>query len=779
MVEMKKKALLMSLILGASLLSGCAGEKGSSSTWSDPNGDLWSESDKSLMKEYCGSLLPYPSFLTGEIKVEEIEDKSDKSKYLAITNLASSFSMKDYYSLLEKDGWITITSYTGEKLQTRSGTTYAELTKNVGDKGYDLTYYYIDGDEDNSGYNCLVCRSSYVTESRSDSDWSEDDKKVISYVLEDISFPYLAMGSDYSLYAASMNTLYVCDYYTKDLSKDYCHLLMDNGYAVDKVKSISSGDYYLYKKFPNGTRVDVKLDYFNGNNVYINFTPKVTFYDEWPSELTEEAIKESGNDIPAFEIKEGGSYTTYSKNGVTYIYSYDYSSTFDYERYFDSIYDPLYCWNEKLSVNASFIGSDDEDPEGFLIYFSLSTPNSTFFSSWDNDDTKAKIKEALGIEDVDILPLDLSSLALSHESKYVLNSEEDHQKVYEYYYSAYKSQYGATMSEEDIASIAEDYADLYCPVGLVYSFYDEKKESQTDYITSYKVYNTYKESLYNAGWYQVPDTGGSRYEDPTGKLAVKVSFENSMSENVCTKISFLEGSGEAHSPVFEFSKDLFEVGEMNNVNLILNKNMVPYDVTFTSSDPNKVNVTPAGKAFAKADAKIGDIVTVTASYVDKDGKKHETSTKVKIVKGENYKTMMALVEESLQKEGYENLATEGIISAADKEYGIRLKVSLGNDISIEEAKTLVNEKLIPEKYTAYAWSKYVKDEDYASSSFLGSSSKKLYAKGNGTPSFDSSDVETLECWCKTDYLNLKMQYYVYISSETNETMLVIESTTFR
>ncbi len=794
MMKMKKRSLLLGVALGATLLSGCASDNGdssnssaasensssSSSAWSDENAALWSESDKKLMEEYCGFILPYPSLLSGEVKVEEVTDKSTKSKYLAITNEASSFSMKDYYSLLEKAGWNVIKSYTGEKVQSKSGTEYVELTMSVGEVGYDLTYYYIDGDESNSGYNCLVCRSSYTTKARSDTDWSEDDKKVLSYVFEDNSLPYIALGSDYSMYAGSLNELYAVDYYTTDLSKEYASILIGSGFALDKVKSIASGNYYLYKTYESGARIDIQIEYFNGNNIYAAFTPKTSTYSEWPTELTKEAIEASGNDIPAFEIAKGGKYITYKKHDVTYIYTFDCSSTFDYESYYYSIIDPLYCWNEKLSVNASYQLDDDYGYSAFLICFSLVEPTSTFFSSWNNEELKKNLKASLGIEGVDTLSLDLSSLSLSHEGKYVANTEEDHQEVYEYYYAYLSSQNDGTYSEDTIASIAKDYADMYCPVGIVFSFYDEKKEVQSDYITSYKVYNTYKDALYNAAWYQMPDTGGKSYEDPTGALSVKVDFSSKVStSNVYTTISFTKGSGEAHSPVFEFSKELFEVGEMNNVNLILNKNMIPYTVTFSSSDPNKVNVTPAGKAIAKAAAQIGDEVTITASYTDSDGLTHSTSTKVKIVKGENYKTMMALVEDGLKEAGYTDYVTEGIISSAEKEYGLRLTVSLGKDVSVEEAQNLVNDKLIPEKYTAYAWGKYSKS-DYASvSSFPTSSATKLYAKGNGTPSFDSSDVETLECWCVTDYLYLKMQYYVYVSSKTNETMLVIESTTFR
>ncbi len=774
---MKKKALLMPLLLGAALLAGCAdnGESGGdSSSYSDPNASLWSESDKALMEEYCGSILPYPSMLTGEVKVEEIDDGGDK--YLAITNIASSFSMENYYTVLEEAGWTAITSYTGEKVQSKSGTSYVELVRSDGGKGYDLTYYYLESEEKGSSYNCLICRNSYTGQARGDKDWSDEDKKVISYVVEDKVVPFIALGEDYGLYAASLNTLYAYDYYAKDVSLPYCRLLMDNGFTVNKTSSISSGDYYLYRKYDDGSRIDIKIDYFNGNNIYFYYTPNVTAYAEWPTDLTKEAIEKSGNDIPSFGIKEGGSYLTYSKNGVTYIYSYDYSSTFDYESYWNSIYDPLYCWNEKLSVDASFIGSDDEDPEGFLIYFSLSEPTSAFFSSWSEAKVEEGIKESLGFEGIEIPSIDLSSL--SSKSKYVINIEEDHQEVYEYYYNAYKSDYGSTMSDEDIASIANDYADLYCPVGMIVSFYDEKKDTQSDFITAYKVFSGYKEALYKAGWYLMDDTGGSTYEDPSGKLSVKVTYSGGSSgNNVCTKISFLKGSGEAHSPVFEFEKEAYEVGEGSNVNLTLNVKMLPYEVTYSSSDPNIINVTPAGKAICKTDAKAGDEVTITASAKDSDGHSYSASCKVKVVKGENYKTMMGKVEDALKKEGYGDYSEEDIISSAGKAYGKRLIVSLGKDISIEEAKTLVNEKLIIDGYTVYSWRKYVKDEDYSSSSSLANKPVTL-RKGNGTPSIDGSDAETLECWLKNDFLYLKMAYYVYTSS-SGETMLIVESTTFR
>ncbi len=763
---MKKRALLLMTILGASLICGCSSNEdansssGSSSSTSDANLDLWKEDDKAKIERYCGSLLPYPSMLQGEVKVEELSD--NEGDYLAITNLASSFSMKDYYLLLEEAGWNTISSYSKEKVQSKSGTDYVELTKIDDGKGYDITYYYIEGEDEESSYNCLVCRNSYVGDRREESAWSIDDLSVISYVIEDNLLPYIALGSDYGLYASSLNSLYAYDYYAYDLSREYCDTLRENGFSLNATRSYSSGDYYLYKKCDSGARIDVVIDYFNGNNVYVYYTPKVTTYSEWPTALTKDAIEKSGNDIPFFEIEEGGSYTTYSKNGTTYIYSYDYSSTFDYESYFDKIYDPLYCWNEKLSVDASFLGESEEDPEGFLIYFSLSEERSTFFSSWEESDIALNLKNSLGIEGVSVPALDLSSLNLPNKSKYIVNTESDHKEAYDYYYEAFKSEYGSTLSEEDIASLASDYADFRCPVGVIFSFYDEKRSEQSDFITSYKVWSGYKEALYEACYFAMDDTGGSVYEDASGKLAVKVSYSGSVSsDNVATSISFLKGSGESHTPVFAFEKELYEVGEGSNVNLALKVKMLPYEVTYSSSDPSKINVTPAGKAICKTGATIGESVTISASCLDKDGVRHVATTEVKVVKGENYKTMMEKVEEALRASSYNDFQTEDIVSVGGKTYGVRLTLSLGGSVSKEEAKEFVNEKLIIDGYTAYSWKNYVKDDDYSSSSIEG------------------KDIETLECWLRNDFLYLKMAYYVYTSSSSGETMLLIESTTYR
>ncbi len=802
---MKKTILFVTLLTLVGALSGCANETSSENVSSEDSSsfdvsseesssssvsslDLWTGKQKVLLKRYCGSILPYPEkYVTGEITLNEQYDSSLGVKYLAILNEASSFTLKEYYNQLEESGWTTISSYNGDKIQTRSNTEYVELTKNStdGKKGYEMMYYF--ASDDTSSYNCILCYNYLSPSSRSDTTWSDDDLTVIDYVTT-TTLPYIALGENYAITSVSENQLYMYDFYTKDLSEEYADILVKDGYKLDDETSKEYNAYYLSKTFDNGIKIEVLMQYFNGNNFYVYFTPNITEYSSWPSELVRPVEERSGITIPEFSVKDGGKYKTYNKHGVYYIYTDDYDSDFDYYGYIDKTRSELFCWEETLSFSAYILRDDDENNVGFVAYFSETTPTRTFSSSWPEDDIKKGIEDSLSVTDVDIPNIDLSSFSLLKKIKYDVKTQKDYDACYAYYLQALTAAYGGTYSDEQIASLAKDYADSQVSIGVNIFVYDSKCETQVDYVTRYKVNEAYKEELYNAGWYKVPDSWGNIFEDPTGQI--KITITNTPSSDIAlTKISISKGSGEAHEPTFKFAKENYEMGPEGKLTLQLETNMVPYDISYSSSDKNgNINVDNNGVVTTTSDAKAGDKATISASYTDKDGIKHSTSCTITIVDKWTYKTSLDKVEALLTNKGYSSFTREDLLSVGKKVIGEKLTVDLGSSITLDEAKTMVKEDLIPEEFISSLWEKVNNDDDEDDEeeddlslsnidNHITKMMKAINLKGSSSvfnASKTASDLEKLYCFYRTDYSYLTLTYYVY-TAENGNIILYVEA----
>ncbi len=90
-----------------SVSSSTPSSSSSSSEVIDGHYDMWTEAQKTLMKKYCGEVLPYPVGLVDEnLTVEEIT--IDDYSYLQISDTSSSFTLRDYYKTVENFGWNTI-----------------------------------------------------------------------------------------------------------------------------------------------------------------------------------------------------------------------------------------------------------------------------------------------------------------------------------------------------------------------------------------------------------------------------------------------------------------------------------------------------------------------------------------------------------------------------------------------------------------------------------------------------------------------------------------------
>ncbi len=799
---MKKTILFVTLLTLVGMLSGCANETSSENVSSEDTSsfdvssedsnssisslDLWTGQQKVLLKRYCGSILPYPEkYVTGEITLKEQYESSTGRKYLLILNEANSFTLKEYYNQLEESGWTTISSYNGDKVQTRSNTEYVELTKNSadGEKGYEMMYYF--ASDATSSYNCILCYNYFSSSSRNDTAWSDDDLTVIDYVTT-TTLPYIALGEDYTITSVTENQLYMYDFYTKDLTKEYVDILVKDGYKLDDETSKEYNAYYLSKTFDNGIKIEILMQYFNGNNFYVYFTPNIVEYSSWPSELVKPIEDRSRISIPEFSVKEGGKYKTYNKHGVYYIYTDDYDTEFDYYAYIDKTRSELFCWEETLSFSAYILRDDDENNTGFVIYFSEATPTRTFVSSWPEDSIAKGIEDSLNVTDVDIPSLDLSSFSLLKDLKYETKTQKDYDACYAYYLQALTAAYGGTYSDEEIASLAKDYADSQVSIGVTLFAYDSKCDTRIDYVTRYKVNEAYKEALYNAGWYKDPESWGNIFEDPTGQI--KVTIVNTPSSNISlTKISITKGSGEVHEPTFKFAKDSYEMGPEGKLTLSLETNMVPYEISYSSSDSEgNINVDSKGVVTTSANVKDGDTATITASYTDKDGVSHSTSCLIKIVGKWTYTKSLDEVQTLLANKGYSDFTREDLINVSKKVIGEKLTVDLGDSITKEEAKSMIKDELIPDEFHSSLWEKVYDDyddeeeEDSLTSNFHNGfvkMAKSSSPKGSANILYSNSttsDLEKLYCYYRTDYAYFTLNYYVY-TAENGHIILYVEA----
>ncbi len=799
---MKKTILFVTLLTLVGMLSGCANETSSENVSSEDSSsfdvssedsnpsisslDLWTGQQKVLLKRYCGSILPYPEkYVTGEITLKEQYESSTGRKYLLILNEANSFTLKEYYNQLEESGWTTISSYNGDKVQTRSNTEYVELTKNSadGEKGYEMMYYF--ASDATSSYNCILCYNYFSSSSRNDTTWSDDDLTVIDYVTT-TTLPYIALGEDYTITSVTENQLYMYDFYTKDLTKEYVDILVKDGYKLDDETSKEYNAYYLSKTFDNGIKIEILMQYFNGNNFYVYFTPNIVEYSSWPSELVKPIEDRSSISIPEFSVKEGGKYKTYNKHGVYYIYTDDYDTEFDYYGYIDKTRSELFCWEETLSFSAYILRDDDENNTGFVIYFSEATPTRTFVSSWPEDSIAKGIEDSLNVTDVDIPSLDLSSFSLLKDLKYETKTQKDYDACYAYYLQALTAAYGGTYSDEEIASLAKDYADSQVSIGVTLFAYDSKCDTQIDYVTRYKVNEAYKEALYNAGWYKDPESWGNIFEDPTGQI--KVTIVNTPSSDISlTKISITKGSGEVHEPTFKFAKDSYEMGPEGKLTLSLETNMVPYEISYSSSDSEgDINVDSKGVVTTSANVKDGDTATITASYTDKDGVSHSTSCLIKIVGKWTYAKSLDEVQTLLANKGYSDFTREDLVNVSKKVIGEKLTVDLGDSITKEEAKSMIKDELVPGEFHSSLWERVYDDyddeeeEDSLTSNFHNGFVKMVKSsspKGSANILYSNSttsDLEKLYCYYRTDYAYFTLNYYVY-TAENGHIILYVEA----
>lgn len=787
----KKKLLLASIASLSILLTGCdvdsdsssipSSDASSSSSGSSDSGSSssssvvpvikqWTDEQKSLLITYCGSILPYPSCLEGDVEFRELNN--DGSKYLVILNKSDSFTLKAYNSSLKENGWTVIKDQKGNEYQSYQGLSYYEFTKKGDENGFELMYYHdeVTLNEETALYNVIICHNDFSVEKRKETGWNASDSEAIEYVTtRDI--PYIALGNDYSLYNTNEDTLVIYDYLAEDLTDEYVSLLEEDGYIYSTVLTYRNNAKSLIKYFSDGSQIEIAIRYYQGNNIYVYYTPKVTAYSSWPSEFLSALETNTGITIPTFPVASGGNYLTYKKHDTYYLYSVDLSSSYNYESYVSNVTSELFSWEEKLSVQAYILTDDEYNNTGFIMYLKESTPTSSFSSSWPKEDILSSLKESISVEGVDIPSLDLSTLGISHDVKYIKVTQKDYDDYYAYYLALFLAQYSDIMSKEDIEELARDYANLKVKKGVKVSVYDEKCDVQVDAVTRYKVNEAYKNALYQAGWYLVPDSSGSKYEDPTGKILIEVR-NTPYGDYGYTSISISKGSGEAHTPQLEFGKKNYELQSGGKLTLTLNKNMLPNDVEYSSSDTSIATVDSSGVVTASSSAEAGKEVTITATSSDINGNTYTATCTVTITKAINYSTVLDDVSSLLVAAGYDSstFTREDIVNVSKKVTGERLTVNMGSEKTKDEIKALVKDSLIPANFVSSKWDSVTNDDAYISN---WKSDNGFNIKAAKT----SSDLECLYCYRQMDSTRLTLRYYVYTASN-GDIILYIESSNY-
>ncbi len=730
---MKKQKLIFVPLALSMLLAGCANqpsssssgskseESSSSSSYIDQYANKWSDADKVLLNKYCGGLLPYPEGkMTGKITVKEIEDNNG-NKYLQITDESTSFeTMENYYELLLLTGWNAITQYRDDVVQEDStGLTYVECTKNSSDGkiGYDIIYYYVPTSTDAEGktvpgYNIIRCYNDASSTSVTDTAWSEEEAATIKNGIT-TTLPFIKLGLQHGVSTSEDgNTLALIDLYTKNLCKEYAEMLVNDGFKKDTINSKIHNSYCLSKTLADGSSVSATLYYLNGNNFYFQYTPNVTSYSSWPTAFVDEIKSKSGVSIPEFSIDEDGEYRTYVKNDLYHIegdttnsmVKYDYDDAISELGLTQSIYSWAYTnWEETVSVTYSDVTDSNHETMGFVVNVVITKPTSSFSSSWPTEAVSSALKDTLKIEGVTLPSLpDEFIVNKDKKIKYEIRGEEYKQARAEYYYSDIKDyppfyDLSDDASDEEIKALALKLAEAEC--GLYISIYD----------TDSAAWEGYTKALEDEGFYLYYDEHSNNvYEDKDGKVGITLTSYSSAETGIgLTTILIHKGTGDKHTPFLSFNEEDVDVAIGNTTQLSITKNMLPYDVTYSSSDTtNKITVDNEGKVTVAEDVEEGTTAVITAKVTASDGQEYTATCKVKAKKIITYTKASAIDAVASFLEAKDIQAN--VTHSTDEEVYIKdyLEVSFDKSLGGDYVQSLVLNDLIPEGFTINGeWSK--------------------------------------------------------------------------
>ncbi len=684
-------------------IASCGGSQPSSSideSSSDDSGLGWEDDQKELLKQYCGEVLPYPSrYFSGKTTFNVVESEDVEGyTYLEIKDESREFSLQPYFQDLEEAGWNVVTTYSGETAQSNGTSKYVEVTKlsSDGKTGYDIFYLYQPSYYDAYGKFCsagnlIRCFNDLSSSKSADVSWNEDAQDVMKEALTS-SLPFIKMGDDYKAVQIAYDACEIYDTYALNLTNDYISILKNDGFALDEELSEKNDKYVLSKILSDGSIIDVALYYIGGNVIDAYYTPSEKAYTSWDNEFVSEINERFGISLPKFDVADGGKYQVYKKNDTYYIYTLALSDTYSYTNYiYGQLKNPSLGWDETYSIASGFI-MDGEDPVGFKIGITASTPTSTFVSAWPSEVVANTVKTTLGIEGITLPALPSSAIPDNGEQiKYAVRGEEYYKEACLSYQeeiaSNWEEYFADKPNENQIKARAEDLAKA--DMGMTISILDSDNMAL----------EAYSDLLYKMGWYDTIDSDYNIvYEDPDGKISVTIAADVFEIGGLgTTSIIVKAGNGYEHQPEFAFWDEEVRIyaGSSKFLNLI--KKMLPYEVTYTCDDSTgKITVDNNGLVEVAEGTAVGTTATITASIEIPGEGKREVTCKVVVKNGTNYTPESAInaVASVLREKGYEiNI---------ESEFGIyRFELNLGTSMSESEVKAMVIADLIPVGFTEF------------------------------------------------------------------------------
>ncbi len=716
---MKKTAIFLLSLLSI-LVVGCSNENGgdsSSSSSSVAETSGWSEEQKTLLEEYCGSLIPFPGKMLGnKISFSVIEEDSG-STYLQITDNATSSRFMEYYKNLAESGWNILKGYDGEYIQKEnSGTEYVIATKKDEEKGkgYELLYFYKEASFTTGGIspscNVIKCFNDLDYEAKSATAWEEDDASAIKNALA-TDIPYVALGESGYVYKGYSNAVILTDQYAEDLSSSYYSALIDDGYVYDKAKSDENYCYYLTKTLSDGAAITTTLRYTYGNYFVFLYTPNPTKSETWPSAFAKEIKEATGFEPPAFVSGESKSeFRTYKKNDTYYIEGDTYydNPTWDYTSLLDKEYHlsqkelggPYVDFDESFKVTVNDLYDEDNNTVGMQIGVTKTVPTSTFSASWPTEAISSTIESVLGVESFSLPPLTDISSYTDKNIKYSILGEDYVQGRYEYYLSdiaEYPSSYSGlpeNYTEQDIKDLASALATAEAGIKI-------EIEDKEPYLSS----DAYEKTLTEACYYRetVSDSSAIGFEDKDGKIGVSITTVNSDYGYGNTTIFIHGGSKKAHNPEFGFYQESYKANIGASLTPTLIKNMLPYSVTYSfETGVDGFSVTEKGVVKVDSGVKEGTKAILIAALSTPEGKTFTDSCSIVAAVFDDYSAegTMDLVLGYLENQGFDAPKKLDLTKIDLTYFGAELRFEDREKagVSVSSLEKLVEEHLIPKSF---------------------------------------------------------------------------------
>ena len=718
---MKKTQKLILLLSTTLLLSGCGNNASSTSSSSETSGSSsisyvssWTDEIQELLKTYCGDVLPFPTNgLVGKVGIYEGMDYYGRN-CLQLNDASSSFTLKSIhweYDLVDA-GWTIQKDSNGNSYKDAySDGGYLELTKVSGSPsvGYRLLVSF----DSETGCNLITCYNELETELSSNTDFDEIEKSCIEYSLL-TSLPFGVWGTDYYVatneyYSAFFdeNTVLVQDQLAINNQEEIVEALEDDGFSINSYYTKLSGLYVLNKELSDNkdevfANIQVLVYYNGGNNLQATYIPTVTESETWPAEFLSEVETLSGVSVPTWEGETVTGYGYYKKHDTYYVtvgtsesVSFDYCWALEDEGFYcdrDDVF--LYSdWHENIQIKVNETEDESTGSAVMTLGIKATTTSNTFVDSFPSD----VITSFLESQDISVIPFGLTETG-TDMYRYSVTLDYDARYTYwvNYLHAWYKAM-DMEMSDEDIEELAAEaaLADLGVEVEVVDDFGEYADELC--------------EKFYEAGWHREEyGNNGYKFEDPNGELSVIITNET----NYITYVKVGLGSGLKHEPVFGFNSS--EVwgrpeGQLY-LSYYLDVDMLPYEISYTTSDANVATVDESGTVTIASNAENGSSVTIKASLTSADGEVYESSITVKVTTVTKDELVSTLADK------IKGLVVDGTLIEQEDETSGAYYIAgafLASEKSTEEAKKFVEENLIIDGFAVSEFTPtWIESQDY-------------------------------------------------------------------